>query len=69
MRNDDVTTVFAHAKNITVGKGRVLWAPATTDTSGLEHEAGWVLPGGIRTQDLVAAHAAAMSLHDLIGAA
>jgi len=69
MRNDYGTVLFDHPKNITVGNGRVLWADVTTDTSGLIHEAGWVLPGGIRTTNLATAHAAAMALHTMIGEA
>lgn len=54
--------VFAHRNNLSVGNGRVLWAPATTDTSGNPHAEGWVLPGGRRTQDPNEARAACARL-------
>ncbi len=43
--------VFQHPKNITVGTGRVLYAERgyTRATGALP--AGWVLPGGQRTDD------------------
>ena len=55
---------FHHKNNITVGKGRVLWARATVDTSGTFYQEGWVLPGGRRTNDSVAAHAVAAAIHE-----
>lgn len=67
--NDNGATVFVHPKNITVGKGRVLWAGGTTDASGVAHAPGWVLPGGIRTLDEVAAHAAALALNTMLAGA
>ncbi len=67
--NDNGATVFVHPKNITVGRGRVLWADATTCTNGLTYPAGWVLPGGARTLDEVAAHTAAIALDRMIGEA
>ena len=47
----DGALVFQHPKNITVGTGRVLYAERgyTRATSVLP--AGWVLPGGQRTDD------------------
>jgi hypothetical protein len=59
---------FSHKRNISVGTGRVLWAPGTTDVSGTVHEAGWVLPGGRRTTDEGVARAAAQTLSDLASA-
>jgi hypothetical protein len=53
--------VFAHKLNISVGRARVIWAPAT-ETRG----AGWVLPGGIRTEHYGDAAAAAMVIDDLL---
>lgn len=58
---------FYHPNNIEVGKGRILWAKATTDTSGIVHDEGWVLPGGIRTQSNHEARAAAMRIHSMAG--
>ena len=42
--------LFVHPGNITVGKGRVLFAEAINDGRTVM-PAGWVLPGGRRTQD------------------
>lgn len=67
--NDNGATVFIHPKNITVGRGRVLWADATIDTGGKAHGAGWALPGGLRTTDEVVAHTAAIALDRMIGVA
>lgn len=64
---DNALAVFQHPKNITVGRGRVLWADATTCTNGLTYPAGWVLPGGLRTLDEVVAHTAAIALDRMIG--
>ena len=55
--------LFSHPKNIQIGEGRILWAPATTDTSGRVHPEGWILPGGHRTQDSFRAHEAASQIH------
>lgn len=41
--------LFVHEKNIQVGKGRVLYAEAIHDARVVQ-PAGWVLPGGRRTQ-------------------
>lgn len=51
----DGASVFQHPKNITVGTGRVLYAErgyarATLGMVGVL-PAGWVLPGGQRTDD------------------
>ncbi|CAN7327371.1 hypothetical protein LJR084_001901 [Variovorax sp. LjRoot84] len=56
---------FDHPRNIKVGNGRVLWAKEATDTSGIHHQEGWVLPGGVRTRDSDAAHATAVSIDEL----
>lgn len=44
---------FAHENNIEVGRGRILYAEASAfpDAQGRMYVAGWVLPGGRRTQD------------------
>lgn len=45
-------SVFQHPKNITVGTGRVLYAErGYTRATGGVLQAGWVLPGGQRTDD------------------
>jgi hypothetical protein len=37
---------FADRRNLTVGRTRLIWAKATGPFTE-----GWVLPGGVRTQD------------------
>ena len=54
--------LFVHPENIEVGRGRILYAEASVfpDAQGKTYPAGWVLPGGRRTQareDAVAAAA------------
>jgi hypothetical protein len=60
---------FDHPKNIRIGNGRILWAKACTCTAGIHHPEGWILPGGERTQDSARAHAAALTIDELSGAA
>ena len=43
--------VFQHPKNITVGTGRVLYAERGYTRATGVLPAGWVLPGGQRTDD------------------
>lgn len=40
---------FDHPHNITVGRGRVIFAEACTPVGANLCERGWVLPGGART--------------------
>lgn len=60
--------VYEHKKNISIGRGRILWGTSTTDIGGKLHPPGWVLPGGSRIQDEPAAHAAALVLDYVIQA-
>jgi len=53
---------FDDVRNITVGKGRVIWAPATVTGSKQFFPEGWVLPGGRRTLDREEAEAAARAI-------
>jgi hypothetical protein len=69
IEHDNGSATFAHSNNIEIGRGRVLWAKATTDTSGIHHPEGWVLPGGRRVCDTFQARAAAVLLETLAGAA
>jgi hypothetical protein len=62
MSDETAIASFYHPRNITVGKGRILWARAATCCSGILHPDGWVLPGGERTQNRNVAHAAAMAI-------
>lgn len=50
--NDDGARVFADARNVSAGRGRILWGTATQTSRNLIVEEGWVLPGGRRTRDL-----------------
>jgi len=46
--------LFDDQKNITIGKGRIIWGVYTVierDDRKVIHQAGWVLPGGRRVQD------------------
>jgi hypothetical protein len=67
----DTSTVFPfeHKNNIRVGIGRVLWGPSTTDISGNFHQPGWVLPGGLRTDNSARAYAVAVEINAICGAA
>lgn len=64
---------FEHEKNIQIGNGRIMWSdgsqPYILKTNGKgvvfaeegpKIEAGWVLPGGGRTNDKAVAEMAAM---------
>lgn len=43
---------FNDTRNFTFGYGRIIWAEATTLNNGDQLPAGWVLPGGRRTDDI-----------------
>lgn len=66
--DDSLPASYFHPWNITIGKGRILWAKAATCCSGIVHPAGWVLPGGARTQNRNVAQAAAMAIDVMSGA-
>ena len=57
--------VFHHRLNITVGKGRVLYADAlpVSRSHPLGVDAGWVLPGGERTHEHARALAVAAGIN------
>lgn len=42
---------FHHVKNVTVGRGRILYDDQGGIQGGRWVQPGWVLPGGRRTQD------------------
>ena len=50
---------YHHQKNITVGRGRILYDSTGGIKDGKWCQAGWVLPGGRRTTDAVEAISAA----------
>jgi len=50
--NDDGARVFADARNLSVGKGRILWGTATQTGRNEIISEGWVLPGGQRTRNI-----------------
>lgn len=51
MDEGDGARIFADARNMIVGRGRILWGTATQTGTGLICSEGWVLPGGQRTRD------------------
>lgn len=60
---------FESPFDITIGKGRIIWADTLEYTSnagryakGTVLPAGWVLPGGERTQDRARAEAVALAI-------
>jgi len=63
--NAEAAEVFASEHNIVIGRGRVLWGPETTDANNRYHPAGWVLPGGKRTQSRDVAEAVAHRINQL----
>jgi tRNA nucleotidyltransferase/poly(A) polymerase len=62
LTNQNEIAVFDDPRNITIGFGRVIWAEATTPRHKAELPAGWVLPGGDRTND----HSEAMRVAEWI---
>lgn len=62
--NDDGTRVFADGRNMSVGKGRILWGTATQTSRNEIVGEGWVLPGGQRTRDPDVAKAYARWIDD-----
>lgn len=51
---------FVDHRNIVVGKARVIWARA------VDHRPeGWVLPGGLRTDNFAEAHGVAVRMNEL----
>ena len=65
---DTPIAVFDDPRNITRGKGRIVYAPAAIDCSGKAHRAGWVLPGGERTTNEFFARIVADRIHDFASA-
>lgn len=52
MKPNDAFAVFDNPKNVVVGCGRVCWGEACYPADSPPVDAGWVLPGGRRTQDI-----------------
>lgn len=48
-----------HPKTIRLGFAIICYGDQTTDTNGILHKAGWVLPGGARTNNEAVATAIA----------
>jgi len=67
MKTEDVA-IFNHAKNITIGRGRVIWASNTVTTAGQACWSGWVLPGGMRTLDESRARTVALLIDGIANA-
>ena len=68
MSDFDKAPRFDHPNDMTVGKARVIYAPAVMGYSKPIHPEAWVLPGGRRTQDKIEAYRAAQWLNELMGA-
>lgn len=49
--DNDGAKIFADARNMTAGRGRILWGTATETSRREIVSEGWVLPGGQRTRD------------------
>lgn len=62
MNDETVTAHFIDERNITFGKGRVIWAKPAHPTGGERCPEGWVLPGGRRTTNLAQAHEVAIAI-------
>jgi hypothetical protein len=60
-------THFHHVKNITVGRGRILYDETGGIKGGQWHPPGWVLPGGARTGDFTEAYKAAEAIDLMSG--
>ena len=54
---DDGARVYADGRNISAGRGRILWGTTTWTSKNQKFEEGWVLPGGQRTKDVDVAQA------------
>ncbi len=63
MSDSDKAPRFDDWRNITIGRARVIWAPAIM----WREIEGWVLPGGRRTQQLADAQAVAAAMDKLMG--
>ena len=48
---DDGARVFADGRNLSVGKGRILWGTATQTSRNMNYDEGRVLPGGQSTKN------------------
>lgn len=62
---------FTNPLDITIGRGRIIWAEALTyegkhpPYQGEIFPEGWVLPGGVRTQDRALAEAVAKQIDEI----
>ena len=68
MSDFDKSSPFTDQKNITVGRARVIYAPALQAGFKVTHSEGWVLPSGRRTDNFAEAHASAVVMDRLMGA-
>lgn len=65
MTSDAQETAFTDERNVTIGKGRIIWAKAAHPTGGDLCPEGYVLPGGERTPSRLVAHALAVEIDRL----
>ena len=59
------STKFLHAYDICCGRGRIIYAPATTTTSDTYDPEARVLPGGRRTHNIAEARRMAEYIRDV----
>jgi hypothetical protein len=64
LQDDDGARVFADGRNVSAGRGRILWGTATETSQKKIVGEGWVLPGGQRTRDPDVARAWARWIDD-----
>jgi hypothetical protein len=62
--HSNIAPPFSDRRNIRVGQARVVYAEAHG-----AHPAGWVLPGGARTDNLDVARSCALRMNELMGPA
>lgn len=65
---DAVAQPLNHSKNINVGIARLIWAESCTPFGKSPYPAGWVLPGGERTDNRTRAMRVAKNMDRLMSA-
>jgi hypothetical protein len=63
-----IDSKFNDPRDITVGRGRIIYARATVDFNGNKHPEGWVLPGGQRTRSREIAETVAHNIDQITAA-
>lgn len=57
---------FTDPRNLRIGRARIIWGDKTIKSDGTPLDAGWVLPGGSRTQNAAVALNAANIVNSLM---